>query len=782
MKSGSFTHWVLILFLCLGFLAESFVPANAQTTIRYVDRDAVGANDGSSWANAFTDLQAALAAASNGDEIWVAAGVYAPTTTGDRTVSFAMKNGVGIYGGFAGTETLRSQRNWTSNVTTLSGDIGTAGDAADNSYHIFNNTELNATAVLDGFIISGANSSNASYPDNMGGGMVNNYSSPTLANLVFSGNSANNGGGMYNNISSPSLTNIIFTGNHSITWGGGILNNQSGLILTNVVFIGNSGHIGGGMYNNNSQPTLTNVTFTGNNATNHGGGMVNSSSNTIIHNSILWGNTANWNPNISNYDSTPTIDNSLVDVDPLFADAANGNLHPIFSSPARNAGNNAFLPADLTDLDGDGNITEQIPYDLSGDPRVFGANVDIGAFEVQLTIAEGDGPLPFTILEDAALNTTLHIDTTGTGTAAWSISSPASSGTESVDANGNVTYSPNPNANGSDTFTVLVSLNGQTDSVVFNITITPVNDAPSFTPGGNVIVNKDSGAYTSPTAWATNLSVGPANETGQTFLGFTATVPPASAGLFQTPPAINASTGVLTFTPAANTSGSVTVSVTLQDDGGTANGGVDTSAEQTFTITITPIINTVYDIGDDPQPGDEWSDPDTDTTPSGRHFLGRYNNQSVTLTLPNIQAHNRALIKFDLFVISSWDGNNGAAGVGPDLWEFAIDGQTMIHTTFCARACLQSYPGSHPQDSYPARTGATETGTLGYTYQNIPGMDSVYRFSYIVPHNASTLTLTFRDLGLQGIDDESWGLANVNVQVFDIASFPHRLFIPYARK
>ncbi|HEX5840091.1 MAG TPA: hypothetical protein VFY26_19800, partial [Anaerolineales bacterium] len=81
-----------------------------QPTIRYVKWDAAGANDGTSWTNGFTDLQLALAAASSGDEIWVATGVYKPTSGTDRSVSFVLKNGVAVYGGFAGTEILRDQR------------------------------------------------------------------------------------------------------------------------------------------------------------------------------------------------------------------------------------------------------------------------------------------------------------------------------------------------------------------------------------------------------------------------------------------------------------------------------------------------------------------------------------------------------------------------------------------------------------------------------------------------------------------------------------------------
>ncbi|HEY3477130.1 MAG TPA: SBBP repeat-containing protein, partial [Anaerolineales bacterium] len=98
------------------------LPLNPQ--IYYVNWDATGADDGTSWEDAYTDLQSALSAASYGDKIWVAAGTYKPTSGTDRTISFTLKNGVAVYGGFAGTETSRAQRNYEANVTVLSGDIG----------------------------------------------------------------------------------------------------------------------------------------------------------------------------------------------------------------------------------------------------------------------------------------------------------------------------------------------------------------------------------------------------------------------------------------------------------------------------------------------------------------------------------------------------------------------------------------------------------------------------------------------------------------------------------
>ncbi|WP_372438696.1 hypothetical protein, partial [Pandoraea sputorum] len=123
-------------------------------------------------------------------------------------------------------------------------------------------------------------------------------------------------------------------------------------------------------------------------------------------------------------------------------------------------------------------------------------------------------------------------------------------------------------------------------------TITAVNDAPSFTQGGNVTVLEDAGAQT-VTGWASNLSVGPGNESGQTL---TFTVSNDNNALFSTQPAIVAN-GNLTFTAAANASGTATVTVTLKDSGGTANGGVDTSAAQTFTITITGVNDAPTGLG-----------------------------------------------------------------------------------------------------------------------------------------------------------------------------------------
>jgi VCBS repeat-containing protein len=120
------------------------------------------------------------------------------------------------------------------------------------------------------------------------------------------------------------------------------------------------------------------------------------------------------------------------------------------------------------------------------------------------------------------------------------------------------------------------------DAQTFKINVTPVNDAPSFAKGADQAVNEDATAQT-VAGWATAVSAGP-NETQ--VVAFTATND--NNTLFSAQPSIDA-TGKLMYTPAANAFGSAIVTVTLKDDGGTLNGGVDTSAPQTFTITINPV-------------------------------------------------------------------------------------------------------------------------------------------------------------------------------------------------
>ena len=159
-------------------------------------------------------------------------------------------------------------------------------------------------------------------------------------------------------------------------------------------------------------------------------------------------------------------------------------------------------------------------------------------------------------------------------------------------ATGDLTFTPADNANGSATVTVVLSdsggtLNSGVDATApqtFTITVTPVNDAPSFTMGPDQETSEDAGAQT-VFAWATNISAGPSDESAQTL---TFTLTPDNSALFAVGPSVDPNTGDLTYTPIdqVNDSSTVTVTVILSDDGSTLNGGVDETQGQTFTITI----------------------------------------------------------------------------------------------------------------------------------------------------------------------------------------------------
>ena len=325
---------VVILTAAIGLLLFGS-PLGAAPGIIYVKADATSANNGTSWADAYTDLQTALTAANSGDEIWVAAGTYKPTTGTDRTATFQLKNDVALYGGFAGGETVRDQRDWETNVTILSGDIGTVGDNSDNSYHVVTGSGTDDTAVLDGFTVTGGNADGYHACYYGAGGMYNDKGSPTVTNCTFSSNSATyRGGGMFNWYSSPTVTNCTFSDNSAHIYfaeGGGMANRSSNPTVTNCTFSDNSAYFGGGMYNAWSNPMLTHCTFSGNSATS-GGGMSNwSDSSPILTNCTFSNNSTTYQGGgMYNSQSSPTLANVT------FSDnSANqgGGMYNSFSDP-----------------------------------------------------------------------------------------------------------------------------------------------------------------------------------------------------------------------------------------------------------------------------------------------------------------------------------------------------------------------------------------------------------------------------------------------------------------
>jgi uncharacterized repeat protein (TIGR01451 family) len=368
----------------------------AQSSIIYVDADAPGANDGSSWSDAYTSLQTALGAAASGDEIWVAEGTYKPTTGSDRYATFDLKDGVAIYGGFGGygiSETLCTQRDWVAHPVVLSGDIGAVGDGSDNVYHVVSIVGVIEPVVLDGFTITGGNAIGS------GGGMYNDHSDPTLTNITFSGNAASSyGGGMYSSDGDPTLTNITFSGNAASSYGGGMYNGGGDPTLTNVTFSGNTAsQDGGGMYSRYGGPTLTNVTFNGNTASQDGGGVYNYYGDSVLTNCILWDNTPT---SISGagvivrhslvqygYGGYPDVHN--IHANPQFVDAdgpddipgtPDDDLRLRVNSPAIDAGDSTALPGGVTtDLGGNPRLVDVLSVPDTGSSPA--PTVDMGAYE-----------------------------------------------------------------------------------------------------------------------------------------------------------------------------------------------------------------------------------------------------------------------------------------------------------------------------------------------------------------------------------------------------------------
>lgn len=296
-----FIGCILVVFVSLILFTLS-VLAGPQNSLIYVNQVATGANDGTSWANAYMELRTALAVAGSGDEIWVAAGTYTPGSS--RSDSFRIPDGVAVYGGFTGNETMLEQRNANpkTNNTVLSGDVNADDDpfilnTNDNSYHVVIADNTSDSTVLDGFVISGGYADGDSYQDKRGAGLLNTSNGNLrLVNLLFTNNTAwANGGGLANEYSSPTLTNIIFHQNFARENGGGMANSWNGQPeLINVRFIDNHAQLdGGGLCQSNSGMLmkLSNVRFIMNVAGSDGGGIVTDGA-IRIENGVFYSNHA----------------------------------------------------------------------------------------------------------------------------------------------------------------------------------------------------------------------------------------------------------------------------------------------------------------------------------------------------------------------------------------------------------------------------------------------------------------------------------------------------------
>jgi hypothetical protein len=323
----------------------------------HVDAAAGGANDGSTWNDAYTDLSAALAAVTYPMQIWVAAGTYKPPRTGPGGTggTFELVRYTGLFGGFdpAGGADTFAERDWTANETVLSGDLdGNDGpdfaNYTDNVLHVV--TDDDGRLVMDGFTVSGGNANEPPGPfgdieDSVGGGMVVNFLETRIRNCRFVANRAYMlGGGIFGGASPENVwvTNCIFEGNRAGEYAGGI----AGGIVTNCTVVNNHAALLGGAYS------------------------------VLAMNSIFWGNTSDepTNPQVWGYLSHCDIENGISLLDPELDGGGNIMLDPLFEtgslrlstdSPCIDAGDNVFVFS-MTDcgldpriVDGDGHGSDE---------------------------------------------------------------------------------------------------------------------------------------------------------------------------------------------------------------------------------------------------------------------------------------------------------------------------------------------------------------------------------------------------------------------------------------
>ncbi|MGM9508654.1 putative Ig domain-containing protein [Larkinella sp. GY13] len=321
MKTSVWFWMPLTHRLLMAFLLLSSLTGYAQKIYFVTPAGGVSTKNGTSWNDAYAgaNLQTAIDEAgtysrTHEDEsvqVWVAAGLYKPTTTTDRGISFSMRNNVAIYGGFVGNESQLSSRPAlnlsTPSSTTLSGEIGDPGTIDDNSRHVISNPaslSLTNSAVIDGFVITAGNA-DGDLDDDYGGGIYNDgdfsVCDPLIRNCSFINNSAGFGGAIANDallgISGPTVINCRFTENIASKNGGGIFtysdDELSRLVLSNCLFEKNTAGIGGGaLFNAENRLELMNCDFIGNESLFMGGGMYNHACAMIATNCLFFENKA----------------------------------------------------------------------------------------------------------------------------------------------------------------------------------------------------------------------------------------------------------------------------------------------------------------------------------------------------------------------------------------------------------------------------------------------------------------------------------------------------------
>ena len=360
---------VFVVFVCVSL---------AGADVIYVDISASGLdsdpNAGISWERAYVDLQNAIGAALSGDDIWVAEGIYKPTDGSDTSAKFQLIDGVAMYGGFAGDETVLEDRNWEVNETHLSGNLeGTA-----QSSYVVLSYGVGDTTVLDGFIVTGGDNYNIyCYQDEAvirncfiegsgGDGIYCHDADPVIDNCIIEGNGQDG----INPVTGSSLTmsNCVIRDN---TASGIYCYNGSGATVINS-WIHHNGADGILFYGTGGSVVVRNNTV----AYNTGSGIKKWSAtgtDPVISNCIVWGNDDDLDLCSATYSCIEDADTGTGNIssDPGFAYSNTdfGNFHLLVNSDCVDAGDDTDVGIGETDIDGDDRVYDSY-VDMGGDEAV----------------------------------------------------------------------------------------------------------------------------------------------------------------------------------------------------------------------------------------------------------------------------------------------------------------------------------------------------------------------------------------------------------------------------
>lgn len=321
MRFFSFIIMTVILSLVNNSYANTL--QNTSSTILYVKSIGSGTQDGSSWENASSDIQAMINSASADTQIWVAAGIYKPIRPANnlgvidfnnRDNAFVMKDNVSLYGGFKGNETTIDQRDVVANPTVLSGDFNeddiitgngktlTISNFTENAHHVIINRGI---LTIDAFIIRGGSATGgssiqvgtSSINRDFGGGIYNINGILTLNNVTFTGNSATNrGAGIYTTNGSININNSLIKNSLNLMlYGGGIYQQTGNITMSNCEVLGNKAQntSGGGIYFYGGTVNIKNSNFSYNFANGSGGGIHNYLGALYLTNSLIGNNSSN---------------------------------------------------------------------------------------------------------------------------------------------------------------------------------------------------------------------------------------------------------------------------------------------------------------------------------------------------------------------------------------------------------------------------------------------------------------------------------------------------------